>query len=138
VYFFLQSSSVQRDRVYMLLLHEAVGTSKCWKNSDVRHPRCVSYNSKGLRMEIRSVKHSNILTSIINIIRCQTTTCFGPTCGPSSGCNLRPMKLCRAAWEHKCVWGGYHGPLPPSHYQTLQYLFGLLRSLVRDDLCLSV
>ena len=54
--------------------------------SDVRHPRCVLYNSKELSVVIHTVKH-NYITSIIVTMRVLTTTCFGPTCGPSSGCN---------------------------------------------------
>jgi len=54
-------------------------------NSDVRHPRCVLYNSKELSVVIHTVKH-NYITSIITM-GVLTTTCFGPTCGPSSDCN---------------------------------------------------
>ena len=41
--------------------------------------------SKKLSVVIHTVKH-NYITSIITM-RVLTTTCFGPTCGPSSGCN---------------------------------------------------
>ena len=68
-------------------------------DSDVRHPRCVSYNGKELRVEYAQ-SNTTILTSIINIMRVPTTTCFGPTCGPSSGFKLRPEKLYHVAWEH--------------------------------------
>jgi len=43
-------------------------------------------NSKELSVVIHTAKH-NYITSIITM-RVLTTTCFGPTCGPSSGCNL--------------------------------------------------
>jgi len=56
-------------------------------NSDVRHPRCVSYNGKELRVE-HAQSNTTILTSIINTMRVPTTTCFGPTRGPSSGCKI--------------------------------------------------
>ena len=55
----------------------------------MRHPRCVSYYGKELHVEYAQ-SNTTILTSIINIIRVPTTTCFGPTRGPSSGCKLRP------------------------------------------------
>ena len=42
-------------------------------------------NSKELSVVIHTAKH-NYITSIITM-RVLTTTCFGPTCGPSSGCN---------------------------------------------------
>jgi len=34
-------------------------------------------------------------------------TCFGPTCGPSSGCNFRLDQLYYNAWKHS--WGGGGG-----------------------------
>jgi len=46
-------------------------------------------NGKELRAEYAQ-SNTTILTSIINIMRVPTTTCFGPTRGPSSGCKLRP------------------------------------------------
>ena len=63
------------------------GVVKRHLNSDVRHPRCVSYNGKELRVEYAQ-SNTTILTTIINIMRVPTTTCFGPTCGPSSGCKV--------------------------------------------------
>jgi len=44
-----------------------------------------SEDSKELSVVIHTVKH-NYITSIITM-RVLTTTYFGPTCGPSSGCN---------------------------------------------------
>jgi len=38
MYFFLQSSSVQRDRAHMQLLHEAMDMSKFWEKSPLSTP----------------------------------------------------------------------------------------------------
>ena len=46
-----------------------------------------TYNGKELRVEYTQ-SNTTILTSIINIMRVLTTTCFGLTCGPSSGVKL--------------------------------------------------
>ena len=82
-------------------------TSLCC-TSDVRHPHCVLYNSKELSVVIHTVKH-NYITSIIVIMRVLTTTCLGPTCGPSSGCKMRLDKLYYNAWKHYWDWGGGWG-----------------------------
>ena len=84
-------------------------------NSDVRHPSCISlYNGKDLRVEYTQ---SNTIISILNIMRVLTNTCFGLTCGPSSGCKIRLDKLYYNAWETFCEKGagvlGYHGPGTP-------------------------
>ena len=87
-------------------------------NSDVRHPRCVSlYNGKELRVEYTQ-SNTNILTSIINIMRVLTTTCFGLTCGPSSGCKIRLYKLYYNAWETLLGVGGCWGVPAPPHTGT--------------------
>ena len=52
-------------------------------NSYVRHPRCVLYNSKELGMLTLNVEHNYICFYYKEFT---TTTCFGPICGPSSGC----------------------------------------------------
>jgi len=54
-------------------------------DSDVRHSHCVLYNSKELGVLILTVEQSNICLYYYkeDII----TTCFGPICGPSSGCD---------------------------------------------------
>jgi len=44
-------------------------------------------NGKEERVEYAQ-SNTTILTSIINITRVPTTTYFGPTCGPSSGCKI--------------------------------------------------
>ena len=56
-------------------------------DSDVCHPRCVLYNSKELGVLILTIEHNYICLYYYkeDII---TTTCFGPICGPSSGCDL--------------------------------------------------
>jgi len=70
-----------------------------YSSSDVRHPRCVSlYKGKELSVEYTQ-SNTTILTSIINIMMVLTTTCFGLTCGPSSGCKIRLDKLYYNAWE---------------------------------------
>jgi len=75
----------------------------------VHHPRCVSlYNGKELRVEYTQ-SNTTILTSIINITRVLTTTCFGRTCGPSSGCKIRLHKLYYNAWETLLGVGGVLG-----------------------------
>jgi len=51
-------------------------------NSNVRHPRFVLYNSKQLGMLTLNVEHKYICFYYKEF----TTTCFGPICGPSSGC----------------------------------------------------
>jgi len=56
---------------------------KARNNSNVRHPRCVLYNSKQLGMLTLNVEHNYICFYYKEFI---TTTCFGPICGPSSGC----------------------------------------------------
>jgi len=38
MYFFLQTSSPQRDSAHMQLLHEAVDTTKCWEKSPPSPP----------------------------------------------------------------------------------------------------
>ena len=68
-------------------------------NSDMRQPLCVSlYNGKELRVEYTQ-SNTTIITSIINIMRVLTTTCFGLTFGPPSRCKIRLDKLCYNAWE---------------------------------------
>ena len=54
--------------------------------SVVSFERQALLSSKELSAVIHTVKH-NYITSIIVTKRVLTTTCFGPTCGPSSGCN---------------------------------------------------
>ena len=80
----------------------------------MRYPRCVSlYNGKELRVEYTQA-NTTILTSIINIMRVLTTTRFGLTCGPSSGCKIKIDKLYYNAWETLLGVGGvggYHGPV---------------------------
>ena len=48
-------------------------------------------------------------------MRVLTTTCFGLTCGPSSGCKIRLDKLYNNAWGTLLGVGGgvggYHGPV---------------------------
>jgi len=51
--------------------------------SNVRHPRCVLYNSKESGMLMLNVEHNYICFYYKEFT---TTTCFGPICGPSSGC----------------------------------------------------
>ena len=64
----------------------------------MHHPRCVVYNSKELSVVTHTVKH-NYITSIIVRMRVLPTTCFGPTCGPSSGCKIRLGQLYYNAWN---------------------------------------
>jgi len=52
-------------------------------SSNVRHPRCVWYNSNELGMLTLTVEHNYICFYYKEFT---TTTCFGPICGPSSGC----------------------------------------------------
>jgi len=52
-------------------------------DSNVCHPHCVCYNSKQLGMLTLTVKHNYICFYYKQFT---TTTCFGPICGPSSGC----------------------------------------------------
>jgi len=47
---------------------------------NVRHPRCILYNSKQLAMLTLNVEHNYICFYYKEF----TTTCFGPICGPSS------------------------------------------------------
>jgi len=54
---------------------------------------------------IHTVKH-NYITSITVTMRVLTTTCFGPTCGPSSGCKIRLDNLYCNAWKHYWELGG--------------------------------
>jgi len=69
-------------------------------------------NGKELRVEYTQ-SNTTILTSVINIMTVLTTTCFGLTCGPSSGCKIH--KLYYKAWETLLGVGGgvggYHGPV---------------------------
>jgi len=48
----------------------------------------ISLNSKELGVLILTVEH-NYITVFASVItrRVTTTTCFGPICGPSSGCD---------------------------------------------------
>jgi len=50
--------------------------------------------------------NTTILTTIINIMRVLTTTCFDPTSGPSSGCKIRQDKLFYNASETLLGVGG--------------------------------
>jgi len=59
--------------------------------------------SKQLSAVTRTVKH-NYITSIITM-RVLTTTCFGPTCGPSSGCNYTRSVILECV-EHSWGVGG--------------------------------
>ena len=65
------------------------------------------YNGKELSVVIHTVKH-NYITSVITM-RVLTTTCFGPKCGPSSGCKIRLDQLYYNAWKHSWVYGGLGG-----------------------------
>jgi len=56
------------------------------------------WKGKELRVEYTQ-SNTTILTFIINIMRVLTTTCFGLTRGPSSGCKIRLDKLYYNAWE---------------------------------------
>jgi len=88
----------------------------CGPNSDVRHPRSASlYNGKELRVEYTQ-SNTTILTSIINIMRVITITCFGLTCGPSSGCKIRLDKLHYNAWE--TFWEKGRGDCDPNKQQN--------------------
>ena len=51
-------SGCQHQRLCILLFANHLW--KCATTYDVRHPRCVSYNGKELRVEIRAVKHNSI------------------------------------------------------------------------------
>ena len=53
------------------------------EDSNVRHPRFVLYNSKELGMLTLTVEHNYHCYYYMEFT---TTTCFGPICGPSSGC----------------------------------------------------
>ena len=53
-------------------------------NSDVRHSRCVSTTVTELGILIPTVEHN--YTCFWYYRRIITTTCFGPICGPYSGC----------------------------------------------------
>ena len=54
------------------------------RNSEVRHPRCV-----GTITQKFCVLHFQSNTTIFHLVQWEnTTTCFGPIGGPSSGCNL--------------------------------------------------
>jgi len=71
------------------------------------------YNGKKLRVEYTQ-SDTTILTSVINIMRVLTTTCFGLTRGSSSGCKIRLDKLYYNAWGTLLGEGGfrgYHGPV---------------------------
>ena len=70
-------------------------------------------NGKELRV-VYTQSNTTVLTSIINIMRVLTTTCFGLTCGPSSGCKIRLDKLYHNAWGTllgEGGEGGYNGPV---------------------------
>ena len=55
-------------------------------DSDVRHPRCVLYNSKELGV-LHLVEHNYICLYYYKEDIIIITTCFGPICGSSSGCD---------------------------------------------------
>jgi len=54
-------------------------------NSDVRHPRCVSTIVRSLVYQYLQSNTTIFASSITGGFI--TTTCFGPICGPSSGCD---------------------------------------------------
>ena len=66
-------------------------------NSEVRHPRCV-----GTITQKFCVLHFQSNTTIFHLLQWEnTTTCFGPIGGPSSGCNL-DLEIS----YKRCVWRG--------------------------------
>ena len=67
------------------------------------------YNGKELSVVTHTVKH-NYITSIIVIMTVLTTTCFGPLCGPSSGCKIRLDQLYYNAWKYSWEYGGWGVP----------------------------
>jgi len=58
--------------------------------SNVRHPRCVLYNSMQLGMLTLTVEHNYIYFYYKEFT---TATCFGPICGPSSGCGCKLLVI---------------------------------------------
>jgi len=69
----------------------------CCRVTVTVHLLLCHYNGKELSVEIHTVNH-NYITSIVVTMRVLTTTCFGPTCGPSSGCKIRLDQLYYNAW----------------------------------------
>jgi len=61
-------------------------------------PQALQTNGKELSVEYTQ-SNTTILPLIIVIVRVLTTTCFGPTCGPSSGCNFRLHQLYYNVWS---------------------------------------
>ena len=82
------------------------------------------YNGKELRVEYTQ-SNTAILTSIINIMRVLTTTCFGLTRGPSSDCKIRLDKLYYNVWGTLLCVGGVGGTMAA----FISEAFSLLLSL---------
>jgi len=60
------------------------------KSYVIRSNEAVVTQSNGTELRVEYTQsNTTILTSIINIMRVLTTTCFGLTCGPSLGCKIR-------------------------------------------------
>jgi len=78
-----------------------LGRPRCrWKGDinldiEVRHPRCVGSITKNF-----CILHVQSNTTILHLVvhSRNTTTCFGPICGPSTGCDLTYRAAIQDVW----------------------------------------